>query len=140
MTRARHSEDVPPNDDVSKSTTDSDTDSLFDDEADAATDTDLESLLADEDSDEEEEEEDHLFEDEVRRPPECYQAGAANLDVQRLRKERYSPRTQARLDWVKEHHDRYEQYLNHLQKSPAPEDYRLTACQSGTDRHTGCPR
>ncbi|KAL5312965.1 hypothetical protein ACEPPN_019391 [Leptodophora sp. 'Broadleaf-Isolate-01'] len=101
MPRARYSEDVPTLDD--ESTSDSDTDSLFDDEADSGTDTDLDSLLAEEDSDDD----DDLFDDEVRHPPEHYRANAANLDVQRLRQRRYSPKTQAQLDRVKEHHEQY---------------------------------
>ncbi|KAH6721988.1 hypothetical protein BKA61DRAFT_666735 [Leptodontidium sp. MPI-SDFR-AT-0119] len=59
MPRARYSEDVPILDD--ESTSDSDSDSLFDNEADSGADTDLDSLLAEEDSDNEED----LFDDEV---------------------------------------------------------------------------
>lgn len=44
-----------------------------------------------------------LFDDEERHPPEYYLHEAANLDVQRLRQERYGPKTKDRLDWVKEH-------------------------------------
>jgi len=87
MPRARYSEDIPTLDD--ESTSDSDTDSLFDDEVDSGTDTDLDSLLAEEDSDND----DDLFDDEVRYPPEHYRANAINLDVQRLRQKRYSPKT-----------------------------------------------
>jgi hypothetical protein len=101
MARARYSEDVPTLDD--ESTADSDTDSLFDDEVDSRTDTDLDSVLAEEDSDDD----DDVFDDEVRYPPEHYRAKAANLDVQRLRQKRYSPKTQAQLDRVKEHYDQY---------------------------------
>ncbi|KAH7379041.1 hypothetical protein BKA64DRAFT_698284 [Cadophora sp. MPI-SDFR-AT-0126] len=101
MPRARYSADVPTLDD--ESTPDSDTDSLFDDEADSGTDTDLDSLLIEEDTDND----DDLFDDEVRHPPGHYRANAANLDVQRLRKKRYSPKTQIQLDRVKEHHDQY---------------------------------
>jgi len=108
MPRARYSEDVPILDD--ESTSDFDSDSLFDNEADSGADTDLDSLLAEEDSDDE----DDLFDDEVRHPPEHYRANAANLDVQRLRQRRYSPKTQAQLDRVKEHHEQYEQYPSHL--------------------------
>ena len=108
MPRAKYSEDVPTLTD--ESTSDSDTDSLFDDEEDSETDTDLDSLLAEEDNDDD----DDLFDDEVRHPPEHYRANAANLDVQRLRQKRYSPKTQAQLDRVKEHHDQSEQYLSHL--------------------------
>ncbi|XMA19910.1 hypothetical protein WAI453_012701 [Rhynchosporium graminicola] len=84
-----------------KSISDSDTDSLFDDEADSDTDTDLDSLVAEEYSDED----DDLFDDEVRYPLAYYVANAANLDVQRLRQRRYSPKIQAQLDRVKEHYD-----------------------------------
>ncbi len=105
MPRARFTADVPTLDD--ESTSDSDADGLFDDEADSGTDTDLDSLLAEEDSDAD----DDLYDDEVRHPPEHYRANAANLDVQRLRQRRYSPKTQAQLDRVKEHHDLYKQYL-----------------------------
>ncbi|KAH6704302.1 hypothetical protein BKA61DRAFT_636094 [Leptodontidium sp. MPI-SDFR-AT-0119] len=101
MPRARYTADVPTLDD--ESTSNSDTDSLFDDEADSGTDTDLDSLLAEEDSNDD----DDLFDDEVRHPPEHYRANAANLDVQRLRQKRYSPKTQAQLDRVKEHHEQY---------------------------------
>jgi hypothetical protein len=80
---------------------------LFDDEADSGADTDLESLLADEESDNDDD-----FDDEARHPPEYYRAKAANLDMQRLRQKRYSPKTQAQLDRVKEHHDQYEPYLS----------------------------
>jgi hypothetical protein len=108
MPRAKNCEDVPTLDD--ESTSDSDTDSVFDDEAGAGTDTDMDSLVAEEDSDVD----DDLFDDEVRHPPEHYRANAAILDVQRLRQKRYSPKTQAQLDRVKEHHKQYEQYLSHL--------------------------
>jgi len=108
MPRARFTADVPTLDD--ESTSDSDADGLFDDEADSGTDTDLDSLLAEEDSDAD----DDLYDDEVRHPPEHYRANAANLDVQRLRQRRYSPKTQAQLDRVKEHHEQYDQYLSHL--------------------------
>ncbi|KAG4412166.1 hypothetical protein IFR04_014697 [Cadophora malorum] len=84
MPRARYTADVPTLDD--KSTSDSDTDSLFDDEADFETDTDLDNLLAKEDNDND----DDLYDDKVRHPPEHYRANVANLDVQRLRQRRYS--------------------------------------------------
>jgi hypothetical protein len=75
MPRVRYSEDVPTLDDKSSSI--SDTDSLFDYEADSGTDTDLDSLVAEEDSDDD----DDLFDDEVRPPPEHYRANAAKLNV-----------------------------------------------------------
>ena len=107
MPQASYSKDVSILD--NESTSDSDTDSLFDnEEADSGTDTDLYSVLAEEDSDDD----DDLFDDEVRHPPEHYRVNAANLDVQRLRQKRYSPKTQAQLDRVKKHHDQYEQYLS----------------------------
>ena len=99
MPRARHCEDVPTLDD--ESTSDSDTDSVFDDEAGSGTDTDMDSLVAEEDSDSDND----LFNNKVRHPPEHYRANATNLDVRRLRQERYSPKTQAQLDRVKEHHE-----------------------------------
>ena len=42
-----------------------------------------------------------LFDDEVKHPPEHYLAEAEELDVQRLRQRRYSPKTQVQLDRVK---------------------------------------
>jgi hypothetical protein len=101
--------DCVPIDDDLDSTCNTDLDSLFDssdDEADSASDTDSESPL-EEVSNNTEDDDDDLFDDEVRYPPEYYIAASANLDVSRLRQERYSPKTQARLDVVKEHHDRY---------------------------------
>ena len=78
MPRARYTADVPTLDD--ESTSDSDTDSLFDDEADSRTDTDLDSLLAEEDNDDDND----LYDDEVRHLLEHYRANTANFDVQRL--------------------------------------------------------
>jgi hypothetical protein len=40
---------------------------------------------------------------EEEHPPEHYLAEEANLDPSCLRQRRYSPRTQEKLDWVKEH-------------------------------------
>lgn len=40
---------------------------------------------------------------EEEYPPEHYIEEEANLDPSRLRQRRYSPRTQEKLDWVKEH-------------------------------------
>jgi hypothetical protein len=107
MPRARYSEDVLTLD--NKSTSGSYTDSLFDDEAGSGTDTDLDSFVTGDSDDD-----DDLYDDEVRHPPDHYRANAATLDVQRLRQRRYSPKTQAQLDRVKEHHEQYEQYLSHL--------------------------
>jgi hypothetical protein len=102
MPRAKYSEDIPRLDD--KNTSDSDTNSLFDNEADARTDTNLDSVLAKEDSDNDD---DDVFDDKVRHPLEHYRAKAANLDVQRLRQKRYSPKTQAQLNRGKEHYNQY---------------------------------
>jgi hypothetical protein len=114
MHRPRHDEDYLPVDDESDSASDSDTGSLFDgsdDEADTASDTDLESPLEEVNSNADYDDDD-LFDDEVRYPPEFYLAAEANLDVGRLRQKRYSPKTQERLDWVKDHHDQYEPNLD----------------------------
>jgi hypothetical protein len=116
MHQPRHDEDYPPIDDESDSTSDSDTDSLFDssdDEADTASDTDLDSPLEEVNSNTDDDDDD-LFDDEVRHPPEYYLAASANLDVGRLRQKRYSPKTQGRLDWVKDHHDQYEPNVDRL--------------------------
>jgi hypothetical protein len=101
----RHDEDYLSIDDESDSTSDSDTNNLFDNsdnEADTTSDTDLDSAL---EIDSNIDDDDDLFNDEVRHPPEYYLPAAANLDVGRLRQKRYSPKTQSRLDWVKDHHD-----------------------------------
>jgi len=75
------------------------TDSLFDENDDNDTDdTEIQSDMLDEsDTD------DDLSDDEGQHPPEYYLAEAANLDVKRLRQRRYSPKTQDRLDWVKDY-------------------------------------
>lgn len=44
-----------------------------------------------------------LFDDKVRHSPKYYLTEAANLNLQQLRQERYDPKTQDRLNWVKEH-------------------------------------
>lgn len=44
-----------------------------------------------------------LMNQDEEKPPEYYLAEEANLDPSRLRQRRYSPRTQEKLDWVKEH-------------------------------------
>ena len=115
MHQPRHDEDYLPIDDESDSTSDSDTDGLFDNsdnEADTASDTDLDSPLEEVNSNTDDD--DDLFDDEVRHPPEYYLAASANLDVGRLRQKRYSPKTQGRLDWVKDHHDQYEPNVDRL--------------------------
>jgi hypothetical protein len=107
--------DYLPIDDESDSTSGSDTDGLFDNsdnEADTASDTDLDSPLEEVNSNTDDD--DDLFDDEVRYPPEYYLAASANLDVGRLRQKRYSPKTQGRLDWVKDHHDQYEPNVDRL--------------------------
>jgi hypothetical protein len=76
------------------------------DETDSTTDDGTDSLF--EESDDSTDDEEWLFDDEERHPPEHYLNAAANLDVARLRQKRYSPRTQERLDWVKEHCVQYE--------------------------------
>jgi len=88
-------------DDESDSTNDED--SLFDesaDETDITTDDDIDSLLGDSDDDTDDE---SLFDDEEQHPPEYYLDEAEKLDPNQLRQERYCKKTQARLDWVKEH-------------------------------------
>ena len=102
-------------DDDSDSTSNSDADSLFDrSDNEVTSDTDSESLLeVDNNTDNDD---DDLFDGEVRHPPEYYLAASANLDVGRLRQKRYSPKTQGRLDWVKDHHDQYVPNVNRLCK------------------------
>ena len=86
------------------STADTDTDSLFDSSDDDETgitsnsDTNSPSEI-DGDTDDDT----SLFDDEVRHPPEHYLIAAANLNVQRLRQQRYSKKTRNRLEVVKEH-------------------------------------
>ena len=80
-----------------------DTDSLFEDGVvdgiDSGTDNDLVSSVAEEDSDDD----DDLFDAELRHPLEHYRADAANLNVKRLRWQRYGLKTQGQLDRLKEH-------------------------------------
>ena len=73
--------------------------SYSDDESDSSSVFDLDSLFdgIDDDTDDES----WLFDDEVQHPPEHYLAEAEELDVQRLRQRRYSPKTQVQLDRVK---------------------------------------
>jgi hypothetical protein len=73
----------------------------FDDDANGTADDDMDSFSDDMGNDTDDEE--SLFDDEERHPPEYYLDGAAKLDPKRLRQKRYRERTQARLDWVKEH-------------------------------------
>jgi len=48
-----------------------------------------------------------LFDDEIRHPPEYYLITSASLDVGTFRQRRYSSKTQGRIEWVKEHYNRY---------------------------------
>ena len=80
------------------STTD-DADSLFDE-------CDIEDSVIDE-SDPDIEEDASFSDDDVIPPPEHYLEIEENVDVGRLRQERYSPETQKQLDRVKEHCIRY---------------------------------
>ena len=115
MDQPRDEEGYLSMNDDSDSSSDSDIESLFDDddnEVDTTSNTDLDSSLEEADSDTDVD--DDLFEDEVRHPPEYYLAAETNLDVGRLRQKRYSLKTQSRLDWVKEHHDQYEPNLDRL--------------------------
>jgi hypothetical protein len=89
MSLSRHMEQLLINEEAN-STSDDDTDSLFDESDDSSDD------------------EEWLFDDEERHPPEHYLSEAATLDVTRLRQRRYSPRTQGRLDWVREHCVQYD--------------------------------
>ena len=79
---------------------------LIEDEADSTSDDDTDSIFGESNNITVDEE--WLFDDEERHPPEYYTSAAANLDVSRLRQKRYSPRTQERLDWVREHCVRYD--------------------------------
>jgi len=91
-------------DDETDDTTDDGIDSPFDESDDGTDDTnDIETLSNESDGDSDIDGEAWLSDDEEQRPPEYYLIGALNLDVTRLRQRRYSPKTQERLDWVKEH-------------------------------------
>lgn len=79
--------------------TNDDNDSFLDesgDETDITTDYGVESLSKNCDDDIDDDA--SLFDDEERHPLEYYLDGAANLDVERLRQERYRPNTKSRLD------------------------------------------
>src|ERR1700730_17317771 len=102
MTWPRHDEDFLAMNEESDGTTDDETDSLFDESDDNTDNTEDTEVLPDE-SDGDTDDEAWLFDDECRRPQEYCLAEAASLDVKRLRQRRYSPRTQDRLDWVKDH-------------------------------------
>lgn len=74
---------------------------LINDEADSTSNDGTDSPF--DESDDSTDDDEWLFDDEERHPPEHYLSEAATLDVTRLRQRRYSPRTQGRLDWVREH-------------------------------------
>jgi hypothetical protein len=96
-------------DNESDSTSDSDTDSLFDNsnnKANTVSDTNLDSLLEEVNSNTNNN--DDLFNDEVRHLLKYYFAALANLDVGRLWQKRYSLKTQGRLNWVKDYYNQYE--------------------------------
>lgn len=102
MTRSRQNEDFLPTDDETNGTTDDEIDSLFDKSDDGTDDTNDTEILSNK-SDGDTDGEAWLSDNEERRPLEYYLAEASNLDVKRLRQRRYSPKTQERLDWVKDH-------------------------------------
>jgi hypothetical protein len=102
MARLRHDKDYLSADDESDGTTDNESDSLFDEGDDDTSDTDNIEILSNE-SDSNTDDEAYLSDDKGPQPPEYYLAEAASLDVKRLRQRRYSPKTQERLDWVKDH-------------------------------------
>jgi hypothetical protein len=102
MARLRYDKDYLSADDESDSTTDNESDSLFDESDDDISDTDNSEILSNE-SDSNTDDKVYLSDDEGPQPPEYYLAEAASLDVKRLRQRRYSPKTQERLDWVKDH-------------------------------------
>jgi hypothetical protein len=109
-TAAVNSDTLSAGESESDSTTVVNSDTFSDDEPDGTTDVDSDTFSnngADDTDDEA-----SLFDDEEQRPPEYYLAESAGLDVSRLRQQRYSPKTQGRLDWVKEHWDRYEYIQN----------------------------
>ncbi|KAE9373871.1 hypothetical protein N431DRAFT_407568 [Stipitochalara longipes BDJ] len=100
-------EDFPSTDDETDSAADSDIASVFDVSDDDETNvTDISDIDDDEDDDA------SLFDDEVRHPPEYYLNGAANLDVQRLRQQRFGKKTRARLVVVKEYCIQYCTFVN----------------------------
>jgi hypothetical protein len=94
--------------DETDSTTDADRD-IFSDGNDDDT-NDKASLFNEESphlSDDDTDDEASLFNDEEEYSLKHYLAKSAGLDVLRLRQRRYAPKTQARLNWVKEHWDQY---------------------------------
>ena len=114
MHRPRQDKDYLPIDAKFDSTSDSDTDTLYDgsdDERVTEINTGLDGVLEEIDSNTDDND---LFDDEVRHLPEYYLAAESNLDVGRLRQKRYSPKTQMRLDWVKDHHHQYGSNIDRL--------------------------
>ncbi len=105
MSWSQHSKDVPLINDEINSTADSDAKSLFDYSDDKETDiisnanTDSLSKINNKTDDDA-----SLFDNKVRHPPKYYLAGAANLNVNRLRQRQYDPKTQDRLNWVKKYY------------------------------------
>ncbi|KAF4625708.1 hypothetical protein G7Y89_g12457 [Cudoniella acicularis] len=105
MAWSRRNKDIRPTDDeIDSTTTDADTDSLFDhgddDKTDITSDGDTNSPSEiNDDTDDDA----SFFGDEVRYSPEYYLAGSANLDVNRSWQQRFNPKIQDRLDWLKEH-------------------------------------
>jgi hypothetical protein len=97
---------------MADSTTD-DTDSLFDESG-------LEDSVFTESDPDTEDDASLSADDDVLPPPEHYLEIGENLDVGRLRQERYSPKTQKQLDRVKEHCIQYENM-----QAPS-KDYLLT--------------
>jgi hypothetical protein len=99
MHQPRHDKDYLSINNESDSTSNFDTDSLFDssdDKADTASNTNLDSPLEEVNSNTNDD--DDLFDDKVQHLPKYYLAASANLDVGRLWQKRYSPKTQGRLD------------------------------------------
>ncbi|PQE05392.1 C2H2 finger domain-containing protein [Rutstroemia sp. NJR-2017a BBW] len=122
MTLPQHDEDLfYPTDEENDYTTDDEFNSIFDEGIDNTNDRNDTQILSDEtDSDTEEE---WLFDDEGQRPPEFYLSEAADLNVKRLRQRRYSPKTQERLDWVKDH---WHQYCIYIGMNPIQCYHELT--------------
>ena len=84
MTLSQHDKYIVPTDDESDSTTDDETESLFDESDDDTDNTDDTEILSS-DSDSDTDDEACLSDDEGPRPPEYYLAEAASLDVKRQR-------------------------------------------------------
>jgi hypothetical protein len=103
MGRPRQAEDMLT-DEESDCTTVVNSGTFPDDETDSTTDVDSD-IFSDR-SDHDTDDEASLFDEEELHPPEHYLVESASLDVLRLRQRRYSPKTQGRFDWVKEHWDR----------------------------------